>query len=957
MKQAKIITIADYSHFDNFDNSTIVITATQNLKRNNLFKTANLTISFADLLSVAQNNVDYEKCINSAELRYLICLAIDKLFSEANATAYKNCAYDIEKLISLIIMSSNSKIVHEFTKKRKYGEIEVNILDIANNVINEIKKKKLQLSKAVLINEANNIINKYDKVVFVGFVFFNSLQEYLIRSIESKELIFINKVNDFIDQELLSPLLESLNYKISRQSYTANDNNIFSQIETRMFTNVGIDIPKDIIKFHEPFSNREEEFIFIAKEISQELKSKKLSIENIEEALQDYAVVLTKNKNELTKILNDALGQYGVFIPHTDKNIKLKDIYYSKEEFLNDEILKDNLPLTYVDKLELFNQCRRIKASGSTIEISDFAIGKFIIEVYNVVSNDLTIDNFKTLINTHWYLNKIADNQAIEDFYKLQTYFEHLTTIEMWKTQINKLIVDKKQITNEYGFTKHPLYVVKDESLTYIKEYIDFIEELVNTLKVNTNIKNQIQILIKSFGLNKIELPTAEEKEMLELFVQSLEGIKSNNSINVDYKYFADHIKELIQEYSNIQENDKNAMRLAVVNMENYTKFDYVYFPMFEEDKYPRILKLEFPYTKGIVNMLKDLGINIPKNYEMSYHLKMSRHIFKNVFSFTNKQLTFTYTGKEKGNDISISVYAKDISRATNKDIQFVKPSDHRMTIEIERRSLVFKKEEMKGVNINELLSRYVCPKQFYYSVALDNQICYKDKFLLNFYAKALIINRFFRNLATTEKEYLLNSNDFEQDVEKIINNTYNHIINYFAMFTENEKRDIRITSKKAIYDYIETHFRSGKFAAKKAMFKLGNSKRIDGAIPVKTHETLVMINTIKKTNIEFDISRNLDYLISSSGGKKYKLEHFAEIIEQLQKNTKYDDKLDLLNFASFKVNTQLNNEKYLKDGEERVKSIIADTPSEYSNMGETVSSYCRFCKIKNTCKGVLIDE
>jgi len=957
MKQAKIITIADYSHFDNFDNSTIVITATQNLKKNNLFKTANLTISFADLLSVAQNNVDYEKCINNAELRYLICLAIDKLFSEENATAYKNCAYDIEKLISLIIMSPNSKMVHKITKKRKYGEIEVNILDIANNVINEIKKKKLQLSKTALINEANNIINKYDKVVFVGFVFFNSLQEYLIRSIESKELIFINKDNDFIDQELLSPLLESLNYNISRQSYTANDNNIFAQIETRMFTNMGIDIPKDIIKFHEPFSNREEEFIFIAKEISQELKRKKLSIENIEEALQDYAVVLTKNKNELTKILNDALGQFGVFIPHTDKHIKLKDIYYSKEEFLNDEILKDNTPLTYIDKLELFNQCKRIKASGSTIEISDFAIGKFIIEVYNVVSNDLTIDNFKTLINTNWYLNKIADNQAIEDFYKLQTYFEHLTTIEMWKQQINKLIIDKKQIAKEYGFTKHPLYVVKDESLIYIKEYIDFIEKLVNTLKVNTNIKNQIQILIKSFGLNKIELPTAEEKEMLELFVQSLESVKSNNSINVDYKYFADHIKELIQEYSNIQENDKNAMRLAVVNMENYTKFDYVYFPMFEEDKYPRILKLEFPYTKGIVNMLKDLGINIPKNYEMAYHLKMSRHIFKNVFSFTNKQLTFTYTGKEKGNDISVSVYAKDISRATNKDIQFVKTSDDRRNVEVERRNLVFKKEKMKGVNINELISRYVCPKQFYYSVALDNQICYKDKFLLNFYAKALIINRFFRNLASTEKEYLLNGNDFEQDVEKIINNTYNHIINYFAMFTENEKRDIRITSKKAIYDYIETHFKSGKFAAKKAMFKLGNSKNIEGAIPVRTHETLVMINTIKKTNTEFDISRNLDYLISSSGGKKYKLEHFAEIIEQLQKNTKYDDKLDLLNFASFKVNTQLNNEKYLKDGKERVKSIIADTPSEYSNMGETVSSYCRFCKIKNTCKGVLIDE
>ena len=782
IKQARIITVADYSDLDNYDANTIVITATQNLKKSNLFKTANLTISFADLLLVAQKNVDYERCINSAELRYLIYLTIDKLFSGEKALAYKNCVYDLEKLLSLIIMSSNSKKVQKFEKKKKYSEVEANILDIADIVIKEINKKKLQLSKIALINETNNIINKYNRVVFVGFVFFNSLQEHLIRTIEGKELVFINKENDFIDKELITPLLESLNYTITRQEIGNNGNNIFSQIEKRMFTNLGIEIPNDIIRFHEPFSNREEEFIFIAKEISQEIKKRNLSIDNIEGALQDYAVVLTKNKNELTKILNDALGQYGVFIPHKSNNIKIKDIYYSKEEFLNDEILKDNLPLTYIDKVELFNQCKRIKASGSTIEISDFAIGKFIIEVYNVVSKDLTIDNFKTLINTHWYLNKIADNQAIEDFYKLQTYFEHLTTIEMWKNQIDKLITDKKHIAEEYGFCKHPLYVVKDESLEYIKEYIAFIETLVNMLKVNTNIKNQIQILIKSFGLNKIELPTAEENEMLTLFIQSLENIKSNNSISVDYKYFADHIKELIQEYSNIQENDKNAMRLAVVNMENYTKFDKVYFPMFEEDKYPRILKLEFPYTKGIVNMLKDMGISIQKNFEMAYHLKMSRHIFKNVFSFTNKQLTFTYIGKEKGNDISISVYAKDIARAINKEIKFKKLSQNRRNSTIERRNLIFKKQTMKGVTLNELISRYVCPKQFYYSVALDNQICYKDKFLLNFYAKALIINRFFRNLAITEKEYVLNSSEFEQDVEKIINNTYIHIINYFSI-------------------------------------------------------------------------------------------------------------------------------------------------------------------------------
>ena len=86
-------------------------------------------------------------------------------------------------------------------------------------------------------------------------------------------------------------------------------------------------------------------------------------------------------------------------------------------------------------------------------------------------------------------------------------------------------------------------------------------------------------------------------------------------------------------------------------------------------------------------------------------------------------------------------------------------------------------------------------------------------------------------------------------------------------------------------------------------------------------------------------------------------MEHFAEIIDQLERGSKFDDKLDLINFASFKVNTQLNNERFFNDGVKRTKALIADTPLEYSNMGECVSGYCRFCKIKNICKGVLIDD
>ena len=79
--------------------------------------------------------------------------------------------------------------------------------------------------------------------------------------------------------------------------------------------------------------------------------------------------------------------------------------------------------------------------------------------------------------------------------------------------------------------------------------------------------------------------------------------------------------------------------------------------------------------------------------------------------------------------------------------------------------------------------------------------------------------------------------------------------------------------------------------------------------------------------------------------------------MERLEVGTKLDDKMALVNFASFKVNTQLNNAKYYQDGVERINTLVNDTPNSFSNMNERVSSFCRFCKMKGTCKGVLIDD
>ena len=956
-KIAKIIEVKDYSLINGIDHDTIVITATQNLKKNSLFNGAKCIMSFADLTKHATNNIDSKNNLNSTEFRYIIHKTIEEIIEPKRVKIYQNCVAGLEELYTKLLINNISSNNIDSIELEKYTFVEKDIFEIYKQVREKLVKTKQYIFKESLIQEACEMLSQYDKVAFVGFVFFNDMQEAIIKGIESPKLIFINKDNEFITNELIKPLMGKIGRECMVEMIDQDTLGKFYEIEKNLFTkNMVKTKVENNVELYEPFSNREEEFLFIAKQISESIQRRNLKPNEIENELLNYAVVLTKDKNELSKTLNDAFGQYGVFIPSEKGYTNIKPVYYSKQEFLQDKVVAGKKTLSYVEKVQLFENFKRIKVAGGNLQNEDFPIGKFILEVYKVVANDLTIDSFKTLINTQWYLNKPADNVAIQDFYKLEAYFENLTSMEQWKNEINNLIGLKKQISKEPDFDKHPLFVASEKSLKYIKECLDFLDALVEKLKVDGNVKTHIKHLLKTFDLLNLKLPDKEEQTSLETFIEILQSIESSDNTEMDYKYFAEHIKELIDQYSWAKQMDSEALRLPVVNMENYTQYDYVFFPMFEDNKYPRVLKLDFPYTDNIVAIIKELGLNLQKNQEMAYHLKMSRHIFKNVFGFVNKKIIFTYTSKENGTDLGLSIYANDIFKTLGKTITYKPVYKQKVQERITHRELIFKDTKIKEVKLNELLGRLMCPKLFYYTTNLGDQICYKDEFLLNFYAKALITNRVFVNLSKTGKNYELNS-AFDSEVERVFNISFNEIMKYFDLFSENAIKDIMITSQKSVNDFIDLHIKQGKFAAKHFKFKLGIEKRVKGRFAVVARPTLILVNLDKRTETEFDISKNLDYLVAICGGKKHNFQHFDEIMERLELGTKLDDKMALVNFASFKVNTQLNNARYYQDGVERINRLVNDTPNSFSNMNERVSSFCRFCRMKGTCKGVLIDD
>ena len=87
-------------------------------------------------------------------------------------------------------------------------------------------------------------------------------------------------------------------------------------------------------------------------------------------------------------------------------------------------------------------------------------------------------------------------------------------------------------------------------------------------------------------------------------------------------------------------------------------------------------------------------------------------------------------------------------------------------------------------------------------------------------------------------------------------------------------------------------------------------------------------------------------------------MQHFFEIIDEMENNSGNLDYANSVNFLSFKLNTQLNTEKYKEDGIKRVKQIveILDERS-YNNLCYRKSSFCTFCKYKNICLGGIDNE
>ena len=951
MQKIKVVKVENINNLEleQIENSadTLFITSTRSLKhQSNNQKQLNV-IDFTQLQAEMNALVKQKECLRESEMHYLLYKTISELNDkDPYKLAYRNSTNLIYNLFDKLLISdiTAEKINIRQIKKTQLESVS-NIFELYIQYLNKLSKQEKDTYQTVFKKCMADYFMQFKKVSLVGFTFFNDIQNAMFELLlQQGKLTSIITNDDFIVNDFIQPLLKDNNadYEIVKLGIVKISK--FDSLRKTLFTTENADQNiTDSLHFYKPFFTREMEFAFIISHIQSKFQGY-VTQEQIEQACEDFAIVITNNFAKQTQIFNDILKRQGLFIAPNNR------IFYSQDEFLKSDYDKH---LNKEQRLNNFATFTRLEMYEPPKTLFNSILGRFICEIYKIAGNGLKLSNFNTLLQINWLFKNTQINDILSEFNVVKDFFENLETISDWKTQILNLINIKQNVVLAKELHNHPLKGIRLNSLEFIKKYIIFIEHITNQLKnTSGSVKKHIKTLIQAIK-SEVNDPTIES-ELLAEFEEILNA--KDNDIEIDNEYFARNFQSLINEYLSSKKEKTNNIRINAINLESANCYKTIYLPMFEENKYPMAFRYEFPYTKEIVDILQDNNLikdyRLPLNKTLEYNIKLSKYVFENLFRIAQENIVFTRIESENGTPLDMSIFGYDIKSKFEdiEDLETTKIKQQKERKPVEK--LIFKDTKLKDSYLNEMLAYFVCPKMYYYMTQFEDKNCYTDKFLLNFYCKALIINKTFINLANGNT---YNDISFKKALIPAIDNSAKEVFDLLPLFDDNNKNDILLSAKKQINSFVDDTMFKARFKPKKDFtLTLSDEKVIKHkGVKISTYRTLVVKDLVKNITNEFDITKSLDCLVSSSNGKQTQKEHFWEIVDEF--NAKYPkiDRAYSYNKLCFKLNTQLNSQKFNQDGIERTKAVIDVLEDRsYSNYCMEKSAYCSYCKFKNICMG-----
>lgn len=814
---------------------------------------------------------------------------------------------------------------------------ELENIRIGNTPTIKINSEQLNqlIGKDVYINKLKSkvleVLNKYNVIFFDGFLFFDDIQYFIIQQAIklNKEVYLISKSN-ILDQtegiilqyyktlfniELSEIINFSKNFYLSKPTdseHTSPENPKKWLVTVRNNFLKDTSFEKDqedhSIIIYKPFSNREEELIFVIKKIGELIREKidpeKEDLKNqINNILNEIAIVIGIEKDKHEEMIDALLRQYGVFLfdqkMMSEEELKTIDInsfnkiYYSKFDFFRTEIKKINgSELSFKEKLELFDKCfKRINVIKAKRPISSYPVAQFIIQLCELIVKGIDVDKFKIILFSNWkYFTDNSDKWSdyLFQFRIIQEYFRNSNDISEWIAITLRIKEEKKSLLNKYS--GHPFLAVSDDFLNVMEDILLLLNEIKNKLKdEETSIKNFIEKIrdylldFDSDDILKVGDPETDfERKLILKISETLKEISISSFLTTDVEYFANNIINIIDEFKNEPEEFENdELYLNVENLENMHKFKYVFFVMAEDDKYPRPYRLEFPFSEEIIEIIENYKIcEKPAHiHSLDYHLQLEKYLFKNVLDFTQERIYFTYSQREGDKELTHSIFIEDLISILGKEGKNIEevalspkyqPRINRSSINIDKNNIVICKGKFKEKIIrNEVVLYNYCKKLFFYKKLLSDgkHIAYFDTYQLGrfsswFYFSSCLYEH---SQIYSGKVYSIHDNEYCLDLINIMKNNEARLKSYFSLLNEKEFDDCIKFTKGYIYRLIKriaqkkiNNFNAMSVYDKYIITSIANEKSTI-QIPLFSYLEFVIMLTIWEQNNPNDAKRIFD--------------------------------------------------------------------------------------------------
>lgn len=1004
-------------------------TLSEQLKSENPDKTN--TYTFLEFMEIVKRKTFNDfKSITRIDQQFILTRIIQKMFGsdKLKLNVFYQMRYQIFELYDFLIFSNKSiseEVISSIGKDFSWFEEDLfKIYSTFCTVLNKISNKnydsqiktflgrdfKITSEKCLPLNEnIKNVINDKLQTVnmlfYDSFLFINDMQKYVIDSaLELEKEVFLIVEEDG-KEAFDNNFLENLHTKFPQLRTNSHLTKIFKK--SISMPNTALNLVKttypsvisnsnikylfqdNSIKVLPPFINRDEEFMFIAKSISEDLKETcGEDVDKLKARINDKIAVIISMTGYDEK-LQRALDQVGVFVfkdktaisnLNFEKKIKnnFKHVYFKKETFLNEKIcFEDGEVLNFKDKLKFFDLC----FEGITINRMRFSrkpaaypISQFIFKIYNIFLNGIDIESFKIILYANWY-NRHLDLEAkwdtyLTEFKYLEPFLNGFENIDSWIERIKYLQDIKGKIDSDSLMEYHPLKFIKTQSFDFFIDVLNFINKLIKAIETTIGgISEHIKVLKHNIlNIYKLDFKSdfQAEKQIIDNIIESVEKINTNSIVtNIDAKYFAESLSSLLKEFENDLATDNTTkLNLNVVTRENVKHYDICYLPMCEANKYPKPYSNNFPFSKEILSVLSSnkYGINsVPANFKtLDYHLELEKYLFKNVLDFTNEQLIITRTFKENDRELEFSPFVEDIYTIFDKEIDFEDSylkNEEKQNLQQINPLKKLKFEDKKRYSLNELATFKLCPKLYFHIQKSNNSIPYLSKYQLQFYFTAVVYSKFlseFRSFNRQNKNvYSVHNDECFCESTKIISRVFYDTQKYFPIFTDYEINDLKINLVGKVAAFLESIICHN---IKGSLFTVQNID--EKIIACKNHELLLQYDT-NVLDLEHEksyISQSniyLDYLVLKTEDEKGKpLKRYADMIRRLDENLIGCDRINLVSQIIRKINIQLDIPKYKNDGIARINQLITDLQNfDFSSKISMPSKFCTYCRLNQICK------